>query len=544
MLEHTHTVSKEVFDVWRSPGRFTKNPDLVLLDSGRLLLVYSDTDEHWSNENQILTILASDDKGATWFKLSEVYKADLTKGDERLVTPRLSKLSDGRLVVICDHDDYNHFHEDQPPGNWLWWSRDEGKTWEGPHKPCIKGFEPDRVTELPDGRLAVTSHLLRGDSQEFAVILTCSSDGGNTWQEVSTIAHDGYHRFCEGALVLLEGSALACVMRENHSAGIPCFVAFSEDMGRTWSDVQMLPFAFHRPYAKRLPDGNTLVTGRHVNGGLGTYAWCGNLRDEAGSYAIGGPRRKYAAQLTNEALVIENKPDFECRYSLLPPESNHSDVVFEAVVRVEGPSRHPVAFLSCGSLVSRKEGGLVLNFGSDFLRLGNSTRVDSFKPVDFSRYRTLTMTHKRGLLQVRVDGEVVMNDCIFRGENDITDFRGERLERRTQFGQFGTEGKSFWKRVSFDCKNPTLTDFSWSWEVESGHYPDQYQRERLLQLHPNHPHQEPWPDHGYSSWVQLPDERVLVVDYTNLGDPPGKSHLVGVYLTSENLNAVKAGADR
>ena len=72
-------------------------------------------------------------------------------------------------------------------------------------------------------------------------------------------------------------------------------------------------------------------------------------------------------------------------------------------------------------------------------------------------------------------------------------FAANVRERRTQFGQFGTEGRSFWKRVSFECKNPTLTDFSWSWEAASGHYPDQYQRGRLLQLPPITPIRSPGP---------------------------------------------------
>ena len=71
-------------------------------------------------------------------------------------------IEDGRIAVICDHDDFSHFHEDQPPGNWIWWSVDQGASWDGPHKPDIKGFEPDRIMELPDGRLAV---VLRGSGR-------------------------------------------------------------------------------------------------------------------------------------------------------------------------------------------------------------------------------------------------------------------------------------------------------------------------------------------------------------------------------------------
>jgi hypothetical protein len=131
----------------------------------------SDTDSHWSQEKQILTLLASDDMGKTWFKHREVASADLRKGDERLVTPRLSILKDGRLVVLCDHDDDGHFHEEQSSGNWAWWSSDNGDTWSEHQVTGILGFEPDRMMDLPDGRLAVCFHLMRGDTQEFAVIM-------------------------------------------------------------------------------------------------------------------------------------------------------------------------------------------------------------------------------------------------------------------------------------------------------------------------------------------------------------------------------------
>ena len=41
------SVRERVFDVWRNEGRFTKNPDIIELPSGRLMLVYSDTERHW-----------------------------------------------------------------------------------------------------------------------------------------------------------------------------------------------------------------------------------------------------------------------------------------------------------------------------------------------------------------------------------------------------------------------------------------------------------------------------------------------------------------
>jgi len=530
MLKHTRSVSDKVFEIWRSPGRFTKNPDIVVLPSGRLLLIYSDTDGHWSRETQILTLLASDDQGKTWFKYREIAKHDLRKGEERLVTPRLSRLSDGRLVVLIDQDDYGHFHEDQPPGILAFGSDDDGNTWSEAQDTGIMGFEPDRIIELPDGRLAVTSHLLRGDSQEFAVILSCSDDGGRTWYEAAEIAHDGYHRFCEGALVILDGGEeLACVMRENHFAGIPSFVAFSRDMGRTWSAPLMLPFFFHRPYAKQLPDGRVLVTGRNVNGGLGTYAWCGDLRAEAGTYQIGGPRREFAAELTPEALIIENKPAHECRYRLLPPESTRSEILMEAEIKVEGPAGSPVAFMAVSCL------GVAVQIAPDriFTRAG---RVDTDKEVDMTHFHHVTLHHRRGLLEVRVDGQTLIQQCVYRENWPLGPWNiFGPLPCYTHFGQVGDDGRSYWKSFSYTAKNPTHPNFSWSWCAKDGRWPDDYQRRRLIQIHANDPDQKPWPDNGYSSWVQLPDGRIFLVDYTNCGDAPNTAHLVGVYLEPEDI---------
>ena len=532
MLIHTRSIAHQVFEIWRTPGRFTKNPDIIRTHAGRLLLIYSDVDAHWSLENQVLTLLASDDDGETWFRHREIDRADLGAGDERLVTPRLSRLNDGRLVIIVDHNDDGHFHEDQPAGNWLYWSHDQGDAWSpAQNVNGIGGFEPDRVMDLPDGTLGVTSHLMRGISQEFAQVLWTSADGGRSWSERSTIAHDGYHRFCEGAIVLLDsGRRLACVMRENHSGGIPGFVAFSDDCGHSWLEAQMLPFALHRPYAKQLADGRVMVSGRHVNGGLGAYAWVGDLEAEAGSYAIGGPRRKYIAELKHDALVVHNRPEHECRYTLLPPESAFSDVDFEAELRVEASAGHsPVAFMSISRL------GQILLIATDYIAIRRG-RHEVRHSADMTLYHTVGLHHHGGWLQVKLDGATVLNACVFREETPANDFRGGDPLRRTQFGQISDSGRSFWRRVSYRLGNLSLDDFSWTWSADSSEYPDQYQRDRMIQIHANHPNQKPWPDHGYSSWLQRADGSIYLVDYTNAGDVADTAHLVGVNIAPEYIN--------
>lgn len=528
MHTHSRSVAHKVFEVWPSPGRFTKNPDIVRLPNARLLLVYSDNDAHWSQESQILTILASDDDGLVWFKLAEVDSANLEEGDERLVTPRLSYLSDGRLVVLVDHDDFGHFHIDQPCGNWAYWSTDGGETWSEPQDTGIIGFEPDRVVELPDGRLAVATHVMLPDTQEFADVLSCSEDGGATWYQASTIAHNGYHRFCEGAIVLLGGDRIACVMRENHSAGIPSFVALSNDSGHTWSEPHMMPFAIHRPYAKQLPDSRVMVTGRHVLGPIGTYAWVGDLEAEAGTYQVGGPRGEYTADLVDQGLVIRNSASEGCRYTLLPPESSLSEVLMEAEVKVEGPPGEPVAFMA----ISRF--GAALQIASD--GIGPRRGHDFQRAVDMTQYRRLTVHHKGGLLRVLVDGECVLNFPIYREDAALGGWYGQgQLHGMTQFGELGDQGRSFWKSFRYEIHNRTLPDWSWAWCAADGELPDQYQRTRMIQIHANELSEAHRPDHGYSSWLELPDGRIVLVDYTNFGDTPGKSHLVGVHLLPEDL---------
>ena len=532
MYIHTRSVAHKTFDVWRSRGRFTKNPDLVQLPSGRLIFVYADTDAHWAQESVVLTLIASDDQGHSWYKFKEVARSVLPQ-DERLVTPRLSCLSDGRLALLCDHDDFEHFHEEQASGNWIWWSEDGGETWSDHHVTGIEGFEPDRIIELPDGTLGAASHLMLSESQSFADILSVSEDGGKTWNRRSIIAHDGYHFFCEGAIVLLGGDRLACVLRENHSAGIPSFAAFSEDCGHTWSRPQMCPFALHRPYAKQLADGRVMVTGRHVNGGLGTYAWCGDLEAEAGNWAAGGPRCEFTAERSTSALAITNKPGHECRYTLLPPESSSSDVLFEAAMRAEGPSDKPAAFMSVNTH-QWGDGPLVLYIASDWIGF-SPDRPGKKRKVDMTRERTVAVRHSDGLVQVTVDGDALMSGCCRKGGTVPMDFWGGSPERRTQFGQFGDQGKSAWSRVRYQVKNPTLADAAWEWDASEGEWPDQYQRERLIQIHGNRPDQNGAPDGGYSSWVVLEDGRILFVDYTNCGDEPKRSHIVGVYIEQEDI---------
>jgi hypothetical protein len=203
-------------------------------------------------------------------------------------------------------------------------------------------------------------------------------------------------------------------------------------------------------------------------------------------------------------------------------------------MKVEGAADSAVAFMSVSKL--RGPRPLVLYVYPNRISLG-SEQVDFSKPIDMTNYRTVTLTHKQGLFRVLVDGKVMINAPISREENRIGEFNNTGdVSRRTQFGQYGNSGKSYWRQMNYRVTNISQPDYHWQWTAENGEYPNQYERDRLIQIHANHPEQQPRPDHGYSSWIQQEDGTVFLVDYTNCGDVPEKSHLVGVYLTLEDIN--------
>src|SRR5205085_9138630 len=110
--------------------------------------------------------------------------------------------------------------------------------------------------------------------------------------------------------------------------------------------------------------------------------------------------------------------------------------------------------------------------------------------------------------------------------------------RETWFGRSPEgEGDIWWRNFSYYSKNQTEPDQFWNWDARLGQHPDQYQIDRILELQSNPPSEghtpaAPWlpgqPDNGYSSWVELPDGRIYMVDYSNRGDPAPTAHLYGV----------------
>jgi len=527
-----------VWTAWRSEGRFTKNPDVVALPDGRLLAVYADTNQHWADGDIRLTLIQSVDKGATWTLAGILAESDRSKREPHWVTPRLSSLSDGRLVVLCDLDDYEHCNEQQDPGIFIWWSSDLGKTWSAPENTGIHGIEPDRVIELADGRLSIGSHMTCVDTQKNAEFIWRSPDNGKTWGPPVAVAKDAVHLYCEGAFVPLSDGTLVCVMRDNLHNNYPSQVSYSFDNGDTWTQPVEAPFAGDRPFAGQLPDGRLLVTFRNQAGNKGTYAYLGHLQHELGyrvSALHAGPAE--IAISGEDGLRVAHASPATTQYNLLPPESYRSEVVFEAVVRVEGSPSGLGALESLPASMDEPFPGSAyiqlahmsvrLSIAADGLYLGDPEHpqrlVDRYWGADMTRWHTVRVQHRGGLVRVYLDGKDVLRfRHLLPGPFVTTCFGSPRN---------GT-GTSFWRSAKYLVKNQSEPEHCWIWESRSGRFPDQYEIDHLLEVHAN-PH--PRADNGYSTWLRFDDGEILFLDYTNRGDPYGQSHVVACRLREDDF---------
>ena len=500
------------FTVWRDDQHFTKNPDMVCLPSGKLLCVFNLTNSHWPHDYARITVIESEDGGRTWGNPQVIDESFPVKGEEPWVTPRISLLRDGRLIILCDQNDYRHCHESQPPGIYAWWSEDGGQTWSEQQPTGIPGIEPDRVRELPDGTLIVGSHYMFANTHKLGQVALHSFDGGKTWDSLSVVASDKVHNFCEGAMVPLSSGRIACIMRENNHNNYPSYISFSSDGGAMWSKPVEAPFSGDRPFAEQLVDGRVLVTYRNQAGRAGTFAWVGDIEQEHGykvSVIDTGPAQG-SALLKEGALMLDGERGVT-RYGLLPPESEWSNVTLKATLCAQGEPN-----CMCGQIQIARI-GVQLTIYPDGLNL-ESGNPELRHRADMTRWRDLTISYVDGKLEITLDGNVAIQYLIYR----------ETLWARTFIGlPEGAQGSLSLKSISYAVQNPNESNHEWKWRASDGVYPNQYEIDRWVEIERN---TNPRPDNGYSTWIRMPDGRFLILDYTNKEAPRGKAYLMGYVL--------------
>jgi len=263
------------FTVSRDDSIYEAWPDVVLCKSGRLVCVFSECDHHGNRNNARIAYVTSENRGRTWSK--KRYLSEKAVRTPELSGPyyncaRISRLKDGRLAIVCDLIKGATEDAVENTETHIWFSSDEGESWEGPIMTPVIGIVPERLYELQSGRWLLAAHHKQAATGKLTEYVWYSDDKGKTWSERITLADDPRYNLCEVGLVEVEPNVVVGFLRENSGRGYDCMKAISRDGGETWDGVYPVPIpGCHRPTVGLLNDGRLLVTYRYVQGGMGGW---------------------------------------------------------------------------------------------------------------------------------------------------------------------------------------------------------------------------------------------------------------------------------
>ncbi|MBQ6474272.1 MAG: exo-alpha-sialidase [Victivallales bacterium] len=286
----------EKYTISRDERWYHAWPDLTLASDGALLCVFNECTHHCNRSHTRLMLCRSEDRGRTWSP-----KAPLTEATDGLPyyynCPRISRLRDGRLAIVCDRIPAAGEQFSEQAVNVLWLSGDNGKTWAAPVEIPLRGIVPDKLCELETGRwLFAAQQPLDGRWSEY---LCYSDDQGKNWSAPVLVASDPALKLCEVSMLPLGGGTIAAFLRENSQLGYDCQKTISHDNGETWGPVTPFPLpGCHRPVAGLLQDGRVFITFRFCQGGAG-----GMGNGAQNFFAAVTDRRAVLASTRNQARV-------------------------------------------------------------------------------------------------------------------------------------------------------------------------------------------------------------------------------------------------
>lgn len=529
-------------------GWYYKCANVVQAQDGSLVAAWQLSDNHTSLMSHIM-VARSDDGGRTWHGHTSIAEADVWMDQSVWVVPQMSVLRDGRIVIISDWgqrhpgQDFPMLAHWQRPSrgmaNYLLWSEDNGKTWSAPAKVDDVGGEPGYILEMSDGTLAYTrtssntSDQLRNPPQPWGDIyyrneIVFSDDGGATWGRPMWTSDSPFFGDCEVGLAEMSPDHLLAATRiglGNGQFGHPSRLLFSEDNGRTWPRAELAPFYGQRPHVRKLQSGNYLVTYRNRWGTPGTRALVFDPQEDVGFQPNSWIIDEARCELTGDALTVRTAEGQHnaVEFNLYPAQDDRARVEIEATLRVEEADIHGVA-ISAGCWVRFEPG-----------RVSLGDRPETGFELDTSAWHTYRLVRDNGEIVISVDGQERLRAPIV--DIWVREVRfGNRAVRSGYEPYSHNAGVSHWGAVSAKVSNDER-DYSidWSWSPKDG-YPDQFRRDRTVVLDIAYPG-----DCGYSSWTQLPDGRIVILDYTNGGalesyswGGDGAAPFIRAYLVTED----------
>jgi hypothetical protein len=508
-----------------------------------LVCTYRRSDEHIASEVEIWCC-RSTDGGRTWQDHKLISRTSFENDRACWIAPQLNRTRDGTLLLLCDRGvklskfDWPMLSQwQQPPrgmSNWLFVSRDRGRTWDGPHKTDDVGGEPSYIVELSNGDWMYT----RTDSMPTAAkkvpampwgpnyyrsTAVLSSDKGKTWTRTVPLADDPLVGDCEVGVAEYAAGRLIAITRigdAGSSLGQPSRLVFSNDFGRTWSKPVLSPIYAHRACVKPLQDGRLLVSYRNA---WGTPSDCVFIFDASEKFAY-QPNSliwdESRCVLAKDALEIRSEAGRESavEFTLYPVEDDDSAVDFEAELQVVKAALNACVITA----------GVRVRLTPDRVELADRPQ-DGFA-IDARQWHRYQISTRGGHVTILVDGEKKLEatlDGIFTRlvrfgnrpgviarpaaegpQEDRRPLRGHQYEQNA--------GVSRWRRIEVRVHNRRDHSVHWTWSPASG-YPDQFRRGRVIRLEKCGTFAVG--DCGYSSWAQRPRGDVVVVDY-NVGNPP------------------------
>ncbi len=540
-----------------------------------LVACYRRSDFHTAVMTDIM-IAYSSDGGKSWHGHHSIAHADVWNEQGCWVAPQISRLSDGRLVIISDFghrrsgNDWPMLSKWQYPprgmSNHLWWSSDDGKTWTGPFKIDDVGGEPGYITETDNGTLIYT----RTESKRTDILwnppepwndiyyynsAVLSFDSGKTWDMVVPLGDDPHHGDCEVGTVDLGGGNLMAVTRIGMGNGQfrqPSRIVYSDDDGRTWRDHRLSPFYGQRPVIRKLSSGKLLLHYRNKWGTVANYATLIDPKEELPYEPCLWVYDEKRCRLEDGVLTMRTDEGIKnlIGYGFYPAHNPESRVEISAELKVETADINGCN-ISAGCWVRLEPG-----------RVSLADRPEVGFDIDATQWHYYRIVRENGQLSIYADGELRLrtdvSDLLTRtvhiGNRMVKSFNFDHIgqEKKSGHGRpnqvgekreyvdaskadsgWGTKAISRWRSLSVKVDNPHDYDIDWKWHPEKG-YPDQFRRDRIIALDiiaSSSGHT------GYGGSAQLDDGSIVIVDYTvgGNGDKPARMPFARSYRLTEEM---------
>ncbi|MDE0200752.1 MAG: hypothetical protein OXK78_21275, partial [Caldilineaceae bacterium] len=244
-------------------------------------------------------------------------------------------------------------------------------------------------------------------------------------------------------------------------------------------------------------------------GTFASYAFLWDPAEELGFEPASFIWDESRCRLQNGCLTMttDREPENQVFFSLFPALTSRARVELEAELRLAGRSSEGCDLLAgcrvritphelCLTESSQEEATLHSTTGSPANGNEGPAHPAHRIQLDTTQWRRYKIVRSEHEIDVYIDGRLYLKiPCSILGA------------RLVRFGS-NLRGISHWRSVSASVDNPQGHSINWSWRADSGTYPDQFRRDRMIRL-------DATADSGYSNWDQLEDGTIVIADYAN-----------------------------